>query len=101
VVDVPAPTNGPAVAAGKDAAAAGTGAGRPYARVRLWIEENLRVLLQAEGYDARGEAIRRLWVQSCKKINDRWMIKEMEVQGYPEIHRTKLSIRDAKAVTQP
>jgi hypothetical protein len=64
--------------------------------VRLWIEEKIRVLLQAEGYDAQGEAVRRLWVQSCKKINDRWMIKDMEIQQYPEIHRTRLTVRDVK-----
>ena len=73
--------------------------GTPYARVRLWIDEELRMLLQAEGLDAEGDVVRKLWIKSFKKVDDRWMIKDMEVQRYPIRHRTRLSIKEIVADT--
>lgn len=65
-----------------------------YAGARLWIEQDLSILLRAEGLDAKGETIRRLWVKSFKKINDRWMIKDLEIQGIPSPHRTRLRVEE-------
>ncbi len=63
-----------------------------YAIARLWISKQQHLLLQAEGVSAKGDVVRRLWVKSCKKIDEKWMIKEMEIQQYPVVHRTKLRI---------
>ena len=68
----------------------------PYSKVRLWISKKTHMMLQAEGYGRDGAIKRRLWVRSCKKIEDQWMIKEMEVQHYPVVHRTKLRVTDLK-----
>lgn len=84
----------PAIVA--DVAPPAGGSNEPYARVRLWIDEQARILLQAEGYDAAGKAVRTLWVKSFKKIDERWMIKDLEVQEYPAVHRTKLRIDDVQ-----
>lgn len=65
-----------------------------YSKVRLWVEKQAFLLLKADGYDARGETLRTLWVKSFKKIGDRWMLKDMEIQSYPSNHRTKLSVDD-------
>lgn len=70
-------------------AAAATG--RRYATVQLWIDDALKVMLQARGLDAQGKEVRTLWIKGVKKINDRWMIKEMEIQSSPA-HRTKLVV---------
>ena len=70
------------------------GAAAPYARGLLWIDRELRVLLQAEGYDGEGRLLRRLWVKSVKKVEDRWMIKDMEIQAFPAVTRTELSVQD-------
>lgn len=78
VVDVPAPGDGPASSG--------------YATVRLWIDERARMLLQAEGYDEEGTLVRGLWVKSFKKIDERWMIKDLEVQAYPVMHRTRVRV---------
>ncbi len=43
------------------------------------------------------QPIRRLWIDSFKKINDQWMIKDMEVEAEPVAHRTKLTIREVEA----
>jgi hypothetical protein len=88
VVEIPAPAR-PATAEPPSK--------QDYAKVRLWIENKHRMLLQAEGFDAAGRRLRRLWVRSVRKIDERWMIKDMEVQSYPAIHRTKLTIHEAKA----
>jgi len=86
-----------------DAAAAERSAqtARRYAGARLWIDQDLRMLLQAEGYDADGVAVRRLWVKSFKKIDDRWMIKDMEIQSYPAAHRTKLRVDEVSPIKKP
>jgi hypothetical protein len=89
VVEVPAPA---------DACAprpAGTGDGAAdtrYAKVRLWIDKELHMLLRAQGMDGEDKPVRELWVKSFKKIDDRWMIKDMEIQRHPVVHRTKLTI---------
>ncbi|MFC1498596.1 outer membrane lipoprotein-sorting protein [Verrucomicrobiota bacterium] len=72
-------------------------AGGQYAKVILWIDKKLHMILQAEGYDSNNRLIRRLWVKSFKKINERWMIKDMEIQSYPANHRTKLLVREVGA----
>jgi len=77
VVEVPAPV-------------ATTG---PYAKVRIWVDQKLHMLLQAEGLDAKDKQVRILWIKSFKKINDRWMLKDLEVQASP-LHRTKLVVRE-------
>jgi hypothetical protein len=71
-----------------------TAGGGQYAKVHLWVDEQLHMLLQAKGFDSQGKEIRSLWVKGFKKINDKWMIKDMEIQSSPE-HRTKLLINDA------
>ena len=69
-------------------------------RVRLWIDEERRMLMQAESYGLNDELKRRLWIKSFKKIDERWMIKDMEIQSYPDHHRTRLRVREVTADTQ-
>jgi len=89
VVEVPAPASARGASEGASAV--------PYDAVRLWIDEDMRMLLQAEGLDAEGSVVRRLWVRSFKKSDDRWMIKDMEVESYPVARRTKLHVSDVSA----
>ena len=77
VVEVPAPK----------------GQGGQYAAVRLWIDCQLHLLMQAEGLNSSGQRVRILWVRSIRKINERWMIKDLEVQADPA-HRTRIIIRE-------
>jgi hypothetical protein len=68
-----------------------------YAKAHLWLDEKLHMLLQAQGFDSEGKIVRSLWIKSFKRINDRWMIKDMEIQS-SELHRTKLLIHDMEDV---
>lgn len=61
---------------------------------RIWIDNSLFMIIQAEEYDASGERIRRLSIKNIKKIGDTWMIKDMEVRSYPSMDRTLLRIDD-------
>jgi hypothetical protein len=72
-----------------------------YASVRLWIDKELHMLLQAEGLDAQQQVLRRLWIKGFKKMNDRWMIKVMEVQQLSTDHRTKVLIREIDSEPVP
>jgi len=70
----------------------------PYcAKARLWIDEKILMLIRAELLDSNNQPIRWLWIDSFKKVNDQWMIKDMEVEAEPVTHRTKLTIRDMEA----
>ena len=60
--------------------------------MRLWIDRNLGFLMQAEQLDHQGEPVRRMWVQSVKKMNERWMIRDMEVEMMGSGHRTRLYV---------
>jgi len=90
VLNVPAPAS-----PGGDPEAGATGV--RYTSVQLWIDSELFMLLRAEGRNADGNALRTLWVKSLKKIDEQWMIKDLEVQTYPLKHRTRLRIREVSA----
>lgn len=86
VVDVAAPERG--------APGAAHPGGSVPTRVRLWIDEQVPMMLRAEAYDAGDKLVRSLWVKSFKRIRSRWMIKEMEVQAEPAKRRTHFMIDD-------
>lgn len=91
VVEVPAPPS-----AGRETA---PGKMAPYRSVRLWIDAEIHMLLQAEGLNASGRAVRRLWVKSFKKVNDTWMIKDLEVQEANSGRRTKLVVLEVNGAS--
>lgn len=65
--------------------------------VRLWIDRRLHFLMQAEQLDPQGNPIRRMWVQRVKKINARWMIRDMEIETIGGNYRTRLYVDDIEA----
>lgn len=89
IIDVPAPTTNETVIQ-----ASASSISTPCATVKLWVDSELLMLIQAQGQDAKGNLIRELWVDSLKKIDGQWMIKDLEVQSYPLRHRTRLRIRE-------
>jgi hypothetical protein len=66
-----------------------------YAGVRLWIDPQIRILLQAAAYDVRGGLLKMLEVKSFKKIRGVWIIQNLDVQSYPLRHRTTLRVKEA------
>jgi len=72
----------------------------PYARVQLWVDTRISMLIQADGYDKMENLSRRLSIKSFKKINHEWMVKDLEVEDLAQHAVTLLRIRDAVA-TEP
>jgi len=60
--------------------------------VRVWVDRQLRCVMQAEQLDPQGNAVRKMWVQRVKKVDDRWMIRDMEIETLNSGHRTRLFV---------
>lgn len=85
MVDLPAPPDG---------------AGR-YAAVRLWVDPEIRILLQAAAYDRAGALLKVLEVKSFKKVGGVWVIQNVDVVSQPSRHKTSLRVRQAEAPGSP
>lgn len=57
-------------------------------KVRLWIDRSQFVVLQAEQLNPT--PIRRMWVRAVQKVDDCWVLKNMEVETIGSGHRTLL-----------
>ena len=60
--------------------------------MRLWVDRKRGFLRQAEQINEKGERVRWMWVASVGKINDRWMIRNMEVKRPGTGVMTKLHV---------
>jgi hypothetical protein len=65
--------------------------------VRIWVDVKLACVMQAEQLDPQGNPVRKMWVQRVKKmLDDRWMIREMEIETLNSGHRTSLFVDSAE-----
>jgi len=72
--------------------------------IRVWIDKEYRMLLQAEEYGTGSKMLRRLSIESFKKINNVWMIKDIIVAGstnLPSGYKSFLTIRDMRSPGKP
>lgn len=67
--------------------------------MRLWIDPKIPVLLRAETW-RDGAVTRRMDVKGFKKINDRWVIHNVEIESLPSRHKTLLVVRDVEDRTR-
>lgn len=66
-----------------------------YAGVRLWIDPQIRILLQAAAYDGQSQLVKKLEVKSFKKVRGVWLIQNLDIQSFPSRHRTTLRVKKA------
>jgi hypothetical protein len=52
----------------------------PYASVLLWVDKDSGAIMRMEGYDAKGQLVKRFEVVSAQKIEGRWFLKQMRVE---------------------
>ncbi len=78
VLDIPAPEEAPG----------------GYSGVRLWVDPETHLLLQADAYDADEELARRLQVKSLRRIDEVWMVQDLDVHRFPSRNRTTLRVND-------
>lgn len=62
--------------------------------MRLWVDRKRGFLRQAEQFDEGGKRTRWMWIGSVGKINDRWMIRTMEMKRASTGVQTKMQIDD-------
>lgn len=53
-----------------------------YGKVLLWVDEGGNALMQMEGYNAKGQLLKRFEVISAQKIEGRWFLKQMRVETF-------------------
>ncbi len=51
-----------------------------YSNVLLWVDKASGALMRMEGYDSKGQLIKRFEVVSAQKIEGRWFLKQMRVE---------------------
>ena len=64
--------------------------------MRIWIDCQIGCILQAEQLDMEGKPVRKMWVQRVKKLDERWMIRDMEIETLNSGHRTRLYVESAE-----
>ncbi len=69
-----------------------------YAGVRLWIDPETSLLMQADAYDARNRPLRRLQVKSLRKIDDIWMVQNLDIVDHATRERVTLRVRRVRAL---
>ncbi len=52
-----------------------------YSSVNLWVDKESGALLQADAYDWQGKPIKRFEVISGQKIEGKWYLKQMRIEG--------------------
>ena len=62
------------------------------AKVRLLVDREVRMFLQAQQVDEARKVARQMWVRSVKKMGDRWMVQDLEVEARSSGHRTRLHV---------
>jgi hypothetical protein len=61
-------------------------------KVRLWVDRQIRMFLQAQEVSENGTIGRQMWVRSVKKMGERWMVQDLEVEARGRGHRTRLHV---------
>jgi hypothetical protein len=54
--------------------------GAQYAAVLLWVDKESGALMRMEGYDQKGQLVKRFEVVSAQKIEGRWFLKQMRIE---------------------
>jgi hypothetical protein len=73
-------------------------ANEPYARVKLWIDNEYLALLRAEAYDEKQQLVKRMAIASFKRIGDAWIPRGIDIafvpkaQALPSEEKSRLEI---------
>lgn len=62
--------------------------------MRLWIEKNMGMLLEAQTLDPKGKELRKLKITSIKKMDGMWVAKNLELRDKKSGSKTILEISD-------
>jgi serine protease inhibitor len=62
--------------------------------MRLWIEKNMGMLLEAQTLDAKQKELSRMKIISIKKMDGMWVAKDLEIRDKKTGNKTTLQISD-------
>ncbi|WP_372845247.1 serpin family protein [Pontiella sp.] len=62
--------------------------------MRLWVEKNMGMLLEARTYDPKGKELRKLEISSIKKMDGMWVAKNLELRDRISGSKTILEISE-------
>lgn len=51
-----------------------------YSNVLLWVDEGSGALMRLQGFDGKGQLVKRFEVVSGQKIDNRWFLKQMRIE---------------------
>lgn len=69
-----------------------------YGGMRVWVDPEIGILMQAVAYDPQGLPVKMLEVRSFKKIRNVWVVKDIDVYRFPTAHgRTRFRVLQAEA----
>lgn len=71
-----------------------------YAGVRLWIDPETSLMMQADAYDERNRPVRRLQVKSLRKMDDIWMVQNLDILDHTTRERVTLRVRQVKVLDE-
>jgi hypothetical protein len=82
IVDIPAPPQNTQTCAG----------------IRLWIDPEINMLLQADVYGPDEKLLRRMAVKSFKRVNGEYTLQDVNIYTYPSRHKTMLKIGSVRTL---
>ncbi len=68
-----------------------------FEKVRLWADHSQRVVMKAAQY-AGGKQVRTMWVRAVQKLDDKWVLRDLEVETIGSGHRTRIHFDGLKTV---
>jgi hypothetical protein len=61
-----------------------------YGTIWLWVDKDSGALMRMEGYDWKGQLLKRFEVVSAQKIDNRWFLKQMRIEQFdPETKKVQ------------
>lgn len=64
----------------------------PYAYLKLWMDTKERFVMDAVAFDAGDKKVKHIKGSKIKKIEEIWMVTDLEVTHYPSRDRTKIIV---------
>lgn len=69
---------------------------QPYSGIRLWIEAESHVILEVDAYDQNVQLVKKIKIKNFQKMNDIWMVKNLDVYRYPSKQKTSLRVESMR-----
>ena len=65
-------------------------------KIHIWVDPKINMLLKAEAHNYDNEVIRRMTIESFKKVDGIWFIKDIDIYSFPARHKTSLRVQSIK-----